>query len=152
MRPHPGTPLLAVALAALSLSACAVVADAAPPINRETDWVQDYPALGEPVSAAASVRDTGDSRIPAPDDAYDAVVRVTPETMATLTESYPDLEGAELDSFTPEWVHEELSGNGPWWHSDELDAVLEDQDDAALIINAFLDPEHQVVVLVLMEL
>ena len=134
------------------LSACSLPSGDVPEINQETTWVEDYPALGEPVSAAAAVRAQGDSRLPALDDVYDAVLEITPAVMDDLVAEHPDLTQAEIDSFVSSWLLDGLPEGLSWQHSDTLDAALEDQDDAGLIVNAYLAPDQNLVVLVLMEM
>lgn len=146
------TAALGTLLCLAGLSGCALAAQAEPEINRETDWVQDYPTLGEPISAAAAVRDQDDSRIPAMDDLYDTVLQITPTATDDLVANYPDLAAAELNSFTPEWVLEELPEGANWQHSDDLDHLLEQEDGRALIVDLYLDTAHDRVVLVLMEM
>jgi len=141
MRTTTGTVVCAV-LAGAVLAGCSPSSGAATEIDRSTGWVEDYPALGEPVSAAIAVRDQGQERLPAPDDAYDAVVEVAPETMATLVDAYPDLAPEELNSFTPAWLLEELPEDGVWLRSAALDAHLEEQDGRGVIVNAYLDPSR----------
>ena len=146
------TAALGTLLCLAGLSGCALAAQAGPEINRETDWVQDYSALGEPISAAAAVRDQDDSRIPAMDDLYDTVLQITPAALDELVSDYPDLTVAELNSFTPDWVLQELPEDATWQHSDELDARLENEDGRPLIVDCYLDPAHDRVVLILMEM
>lgn len=139
-------------LAGALLAGCSTQSAAQTEIDRAGAWVGDYPALGEPVSSAIAVRDQGDDRIPTPDDAFDAVVVVTPETMSELTATYEDLVETDLNSFTPDWLLEELPEGGTWLHSEELDDHLEDEDGRGLIVKAYLNPDQDQVVLTLMEM